>query len=328
LNKPIDFVICWVDGNDKEWQEKKRKFDPGMFSDSRDIRYRDWDNLQYWFRGVEKFAPWVNKIHFVTYGHIPSWLDVNHPKINIVKHEDYIPEKYLPTFSARPIEINLHRIKGLAEQFVYFNDDMFIVSKTNKIDFFKDGKPCDIAAIDIAISSDDVHGNAKLNSVNIINKYFSKKQVLNKNNLQWYNLKYGKHLMRTILLTPWKIFTGFYTPHLPNSFLKRTFEKVWDYEYEILKLTSSHKFREKNDVTQYLFKFWQLVSGEFVPRKNIGKHFKIGINQREITSAIEKQKYKIVCLNDNDEIENFEESKNEIINSFNKILSRKSSFEL
>ena len=38
-NYPIDFVVTWVDGNDPN------------------VRFRDWDNMQYWFRAVEKFAP-------------------------------------------------------------------------------------------------------------------------------------------------------------------------------------------------------------------------------------------------------------------------------
>ena len=83
------------------------------------------DNLQYWFRGVGKFAPWVNRIHFITYGHLPPWLNVDHPKINIVRHTDYIPKKYLPTFNSHVIELNIHRIEGLANCFVYFNDDTF-----------------------------------------------------------------------------------------------------------------------------------------------------------------------------------------------------------
>src|SRR5699024_4635213 len=207
-------------------------------------------------------------------------------------------EQYLPTFSARPIEINLHRINGLANQFVYFNDDMFILKHLKKTDFFKNGKPCDIAAIDIAISPDDVHGNAKLNSVNIINKHFNKKEVLKSNLLKWYNLKNGRALLRTILLTPWKMFTGFYTPHLPNAFLKKTFEEVWENEKKILELTSSHRFRDKSDVTQYLFKFWQLASGEFMPRKNFGRLFKIGSEQKAISQTIENQRCKIICLND------------------------------
>ena len=73
---PIDFIMIWVDGNDPEWQKEKRKYQPGDAADDREIRYRDWDNLQYWFRAVEKFAPWVNRIHFVTCGHLPKWLNL------------------------------------------------------------------------------------------------------------------------------------------------------------------------------------------------------------------------------------------------------------
>ena len=63
----IDFVVLWVDGNDKEWLNQKRAYLPGCAGNA-DLgvnRYRDWDNMQYWFRAVEKYAPWVRKIHFV-----------------------------------------------------------------------------------------------------------------------------------------------------------------------------------------------------------------------------------------------------------------------
>ena len=122
----IDFIITWVDGNDQVWQEEKAKYSGKTTGDDRAKRYRDWEFLQYWFRGIEQCAPWVNKIHFVTCGHLPLWLNTEHPKLNIVNHKDYIPEQYLPTFSCRPIELNLHRIPGLSDNFVYFNDDMFL----------------------------------------------------------------------------------------------------------------------------------------------------------------------------------------------------------
>ena len=81
MNGPIDFVMIWVDGNDPEWRKEKSKYDGKVVTASNsEVRYRDWDNLQYWFRGVEKFAPWVNKIHFVTWGHLPEWLDTTNPK--------------------------------------------------------------------------------------------------------------------------------------------------------------------------------------------------------------------------------------------------------
>lgn len=327
MTEPIDFIICWVDDNDPRWQREKSEYQCETQGDNRKIRYRDWDNLQYWFRGVERFAPWVNKIHFVTWGHVPSWLNTDHPKINIVNHKEYIPEEYLPTFSARPIEVNLHRIKGLSEQFVYFNDDMFITKPLKKEDFFKKGLPCDIAALDIAIKEDEAHATSVFNSVRLINNHFNKNKSIKKDFLKWYNVKYGRFLIRTLLLTPWKLFTGFNTPHLPNAYLKKTFQDVWGYEYEKLHVTSGNKFRETTDVTQYLFKFWQLASGRFTPRANLGKMFKIGVDSKSITNCIEKQKYKIMCLNDNENITNFEENKNKIIKSFNKILKKKSSFE-
>lgn len=31
-----------------------------------DKAYREWGTFKYWFRGVEKFAPWVNKVYLVT----------------------------------------------------------------------------------------------------------------------------------------------------------------------------------------------------------------------------------------------------------------------
>src|SRR5699024_8602050 len=176
-----------------------KRYSPDNNNDDRDIRYREWGILKYWFRGVEKFAPWVNKIHFVTWGHTPSWLNVKHPKLNIVKHEDYIPSKYLPTFSSRPIELNLHRIKGLSEQFVFFNDDMFLLKPVKKEDFFKNGLPRDIAAQDVVVHNDFVHSIAEFNAIMLINKYFTKQNVLKSNPLKWIRLRYGRHLLRTLL---------------------------------------------------------------------------------------------------------------------------------
>ena len=70
----IDIVIPWVDGSDPEWQQEYRKYaalEMGRDNNT-EIRYRDWDNLQYLFRGIEKFAPWVRKVHFVTTGQKPK----------------------------------------------------------------------------------------------------------------------------------------------------------------------------------------------------------------------------------------------------------------
>src|SRR5690606_39009951 len=109
-------------------------------------RFRDYGFLKYWFRGVEKFAPWVRNIHFVTCGQKPDWINVNHPKIKFVNHEDYMPKEFLPCYNSNVIEIYMHRIPDLTEQFVYFNDDFFIINHITPKRFFTDGLPNDIAA--------------------------------------------------------------------------------------------------------------------------------------------------------------------------------------
>lgn len=261
----IDFVIPWVDGNDSEWQKSFRAHLPEskQTNDTRVVRYRDWDNLRYWFRGVEKFAPWVNRIHFVTCGQVPIWLNLDAPKLHFVKHSDYIPQQYLPTFSSHPIELNMHKIKGLSEHFVYFNDDSFLTAPVSPTRFFRNGWPCDTAVANALSFGKVVH--IVFNNLEIINTHFDKYKVIRQDLGKWFNLKYGNKLFRTLALLPWPHFTGFYDHHLPNPFLKTTLEEVWKTCGDILERTSANRFRGNDDVNQWLFRYWQLVEGKFIP---------------------------------------------------------------
>ena len=93
---------------------------------SGDARYRSRDELRYSMRSVHLFAPWVRRIHLVTAGQVPSWLDTSDPRISLVDHRDVFPADALPTFSSHAIETRLHHVPGLAEHFVYLNDDVFL----------------------------------------------------------------------------------------------------------------------------------------------------------------------------------------------------------
>lgn len=327
----IDFVIPWVDGSDPEWQKEKLKYVKTTKGDSRDIRYRDLDNLLYWFRGVEKYASWVNKIHFVTWGHLPSWLNKDHPKLNIVYHQDYIPKKYLPTFSTRPIELNFHRIKGLSKHFVYFNDDMFIIKPTKKEDFFKNDLPCDTAVLMPLISKFRNSTTANVaNVMEVINTTYDKGNVIKKDFFKWFNISYNKFLLSTFMMLPYSKFPGFLNLHLPNSYLKNTFEELWEREFKILDKTCGNKFRTRDDVNQQLPKYKQLVEGKFSPRNpNIGKTYHFTNKNEDIVQALKKQKYKLICINDNnsDPIEDFNRQKQVVKNAFEFILPEKSKYE-
>ncbi len=331
-NKPIDFVIVWVDGNDPEWRQEKAKYDGSIVTASNsEVRYRDWDNLQYWFRTVEKFAPWVNKIHFVTWGHLPSWLDTSNPKLSIVKHTDFIPEKYLPTFSSHTIELNLHRIEGLAEQFVYFNDDIFLTAPVNPEDFFKNGKPCDTVAQDCIFFGKDSAGFFNGANVTVVNSNFKKRECIKKNLGIWFNPKNGfRNIVRTTLLMPWPWFPGFYYQHVATNFLKSNFDEVWEKEFDILDETCSHKFRKNGDVNQWVIKFWQMAKGQVSVRSDkfaYCYHIKES-NFARLCEDIPSGRHKMLCLNDTANTLDFETKKEKVNQAFEKLLPDKSGFEL
>lgn len=325
----IDFVILWVDSNDLIWQNEFRSYlrQSQSTDDIRNIRYRNWENLRYWFRGVEKFAPWVNKVHFITCGQIPDWLNINAPKLHFVKHSDYIPEEYLPTFSTNSIQLNLHRIEGLSEHFVLFDDDMFLIDKVKPERFFRNGLPCDKAALNALSPEPFMH--LVYNNMCIINSSFRKHEVLRKNIWKWLSPQAGNKLLRTLALLPWRNFSSFYEPHLPQVFLKSTFEELWDRHEDVLLRTTASRFRSISDVSSWLFRDWQLAKGDFVPL-NVEKD-SAGLmishdSLDKIVRIIEKQQKKIICFHENEETP-FEIAKQRINAAFAKILPEKSSFE-
>jgi hypothetical protein len=332
MNQKIDFVMIWVDGNDSEWKKERSLYDKNIKNseDNSEHRYRDWDNLQYWFRGVEKFCPWVNKIHFVTWGHIPKWLNINNPKINIVNHKDFIPEKYLPTFSSHTIELNLHRINGLSERFVYFNDDTFVLDNMKPQDFFKKDKPCDSGIMNVhCYNMEDMVIMAPFRDIGIINHEFEMRKVIKSNISGWFNYKYGINNIRNLILLGCPRFPGMLQQHLPTSYLKRTFIEVWNKYENILDETCKNKFRTMTDVNQWVFKEWQLAKGDFYPRSlKIGRSI-AAYNIESANKCIRNQSVKMMCLNDTEmDYNRFKECVNIINDAFNSILKEKSSFEL
>lgn len=326
----IDFVILWVDGNDPVWKQDFEKWCSSYSGDKDTKRYRDWDNLQYMFRAFESFTPWVRKIHFITYGHIPKWLNPNHPKINIVKHKDFLDKKNLPVFNGRPIENSVHKIKNLSEHFVFFNDDMFILKKMSPDRFFKNKLPRDMLAFTSVLMTHLAH--IRLNDLLIINKHFNKKEFLIKFFLKWFNIKYGIHLLKSLFLLPWPQITGIVDPHQPQPFLKSTFIELWQKEPKVLNETSKSKFRKDTDVNQYLFRYWQLLTGKFSP-VSFCDSLCIQIKNMDDAEAVVRQiirsKYSLLCINDLlDDYDLFERIKLIVNNAFEKVLPDKSDFEL
>ena len=52
--------------------------------------------------------------------------------------------------------------------------------------------------------------------------------------------------------------------------MKSTYQKLWELEPELLSNVCSHPFRHREDVSQYVLREYQKLSGEFVP-ENVQK---------------------------------------------------------
>ena len=340
-NSLIDFVLTWVDGSDKAWLEEKRKYE----NKDRDIsstdinanaecRYRDYGLLRYWFRAVEQFTPWVNRIFFVTCGQKPDWLNESQPKLRIVNHTDYIPSAYLPTFHSNTIELNLHRIPELSEHFVLFNDDCFVLRPLSPDFYFRKGLP--VLPCDLGIPR--WLGCSNISRI-AINNSGVLKQNLDVEHQVWKHIwKYidvcalgpvraVKNLVsfsvnRTLLIGTFG--------HMPHPHLKSTFEEMWRVCPKAMERTSASRFRTDACVNHWLACAWNMVLGRFYLANEKCKGEFTTLNEECLAHAfdvIRRQRQPQICLNDAGGTTDIEHCSMEIAKAFEKLLPKKSSFE-
>lgn len=138
----VDAVITWVDGSDPLWRSKREQYSSlshahTLATSNVEGRFRDNGDLLFLLRSLEKYWPFEGSIYLVTDGQSPDFLS-QHPRVKVIDHREILDGQYLPTFSSRAIESALHRIPGLAEHFVAFNDDVFLTRRVSHEDFFGD----------------------------------------------------------------------------------------------------------------------------------------------------------------------------------------------
>ncbi|CAK9816071.1 N-acetylglucosamine-1-phosphotransferase subunits alpha/beta [Anthophora quadrimaculata] len=133
---PIDVVYTWVNGSDPAFLKDLQEHVPIMDINTAASRFSDKDELRYSLRSLEMYAPWVRHVYIVTNGQIPSWLDMDNPRVTLVTHEDiFLNKSDLPTFSSPAIESHIHRIPGISDKFLYFNDDVMLGAEVWPEDF-------------------------------------------------------------------------------------------------------------------------------------------------------------------------------------------------
>ena len=323
---PIDMVYTWVDGSDDEWLKLRYKFQPtqrNIPADSlQNCRWRDFDELRLSIESVYRFAPWIRTIYVISDFQRPYWFDESNPgKIQFVDHPDLFGDlnDHLPTFNSHAIECHLHRIRGLANNFIYANDDTFFGNHVFPLDFFtEDGRSKIFLTIndmetEQSIRQSQLAANTPVvNSVNPkwnpktrqpapaapkpieqldILPYFTSQAIANK----ILNQVFGEPLVVRKRLK-----------HQMKAFTKDIFEWCWDNEIFQMYLfhTSSTRFRSLSDVDiTSLVSHAALILKAAVPAGISSKYY--GMEEgKDINKMFEymyklKPSPKLYCINDN-----------------------------
>ena len=335
----IDFVLPWVDGGDPQWQTERKRYDADRAGAAdgdanNDCRYRDFGLLRYWFRSVERFAPWVNRIFFVTCGQKPDWLNESNPKLRLVRHDEYIPADCLPTFHSNTIELNLHRIPDLSEQFVLFNDDVFLLHPLSPAFFFRGGLP--VIPCDLGIPR--WLGNTNISRI-VLNNSGVLKQCIDVDKAVWRNIGKFTSVRALGFARAAKNIASFAVNrvvipgtfgHLAHAHLKSTFGEIWRAQPHVLETTSRSRFRSDDCVNHWLACAWDLFSGRFHPANEKRRGLFIMIDEADlprICGVIRKQTFPQICLNDKISGPELEKCLAEVAEAFEELLPERSSFE-
>jgi hypothetical protein len=147
----LDAVISWVDGYDPIYLNKLNSFCAANNIDKKKVieptRINQHNEIYYCLQSIFHFAPWIQNIYIITNQQIPKALshlqNINFKnKIHIIDQNDLLKELGIetPIFNSLSAEWLIWGIKGLSNEFLYFNDDFFIIKPVKPCDFFKEGK--------------------------------------------------------------------------------------------------------------------------------------------------------------------------------------------
>ncbi|MGM9734990.1 MAG: hypothetical protein ACI3ZL_01110 [Candidatus Cryptobacteroides sp.] len=293
----MDVVITYVDGNDPVWRKDYEKTTNKSMMQK---RFRDWGTLKYLLRGIEKCMPFIRNVYLVVShpSQVPQWVDTSN--LRIVLHSDIIPSRFLPTFNSNPIEMHLHRIPGLDEEFLYFNDDMFPVSTCSPEDFFRGGKS--VMGCYRHFLCTGMYKRICRNSDSLARKAAG-------------------------LRPSW----SFIRPqHICTPMLKSLCEELYDKELAEIDKTSAARTRTADDLNQYLFWDYMYFKGMVAKGKISNKHFSAATaTVASLRKFILHPTKKMVCINDVHLSDSkFEALQSAVLESFEIRFPDKSRFEL
>lgn len=286
-NIDIDIVYLWVDGKDPKWQAKKNKF-IGDIGENSSVnckgRYSNHDELKYSLRSIELYIPWIRNIFIVTDNQIPEWLETSNPKVKIIDHKEIMPPESLPCFNSCLIEHFIYRIPGLAEHFLYANDDMYINKALTPNDFFTtNGFPI----------------------VRLMRKPFRKLRWFWRENIRNKPLKtYSKTIDNSSRLVEGK-YGKYYTGmphHNIDAYLKSEYQHIVEKDFcsEFVAI-NKNRMRSNDDILRIFISYIALAKNRGQLRYvNQNESMLISIHKRHHYKKLEKKCPAFFCMNDSE----------------------------
>lgn len=292
----MDIVITYVNGLDPEWQKDYEQWTNTPILEK---RFRDWGTLRYLFRGIEENMPFIRRVHLIVSqeSQVPAW--VNRKEVNVVLHKDIIPEEFLPTFNCNPIEMCLHRIEGLDEEYLYFNDDMFPMLKCEPTDFFREGRG--VIGMSRHIIRHDMYKQICYNSDRLARKIAGRRGSC-----------------------------AFLRPqHICSPMLRSECERVYELAEQEIRAKMT-RVRTAENLNQYLFLDYMYLKGKIIKERLSKKHFSVGVaSNAKLRKFIEQPSHKLTCVNDVQlSEERYAELRKTLLESFEKRFPNKSKYEL
>lgn len=242
MSKPaIDVVFTWVDPNHPKWKKEKEYWEKKLLPGRRSSkamefsRYSSFDEIRYGLRSVHQYLPWVRRIFLVTnHGTYPQWLNRHDRRIKIVDYRMLLPKRSLPSYNSNAIEAFLHRIPGLSEHFVYFNDDLLVLKPLQPGHFI------------------DLKNNKLIYPLesDFLFKIFQKSRLLT--SLEEKYLKLDSHVIKPRFHTMKKLkipYNGHSTAHCPKILTKSQCRKFHRRFQKQIKQLLKTKFRTPTNLT-------------------------------------------------------------------------------
>lgn len=281
ITEPIDIVYTWVDDRDPAWRQRRASVEPtpnGLSTDAlHGGRTESRDELRYSLRSLCSYAGWYRRIWLVTDDQRPSWL-ANDPRLTMVSHRDIFSDpSVLPTFNSHAIESQLHHIDGLAEHFLYLNDDVFIGRPIRPETFFTGTGLAKFTLAPVAIDRQDKPG--RLNGA----------MLAARNNRALLSADLGRTVTNRV-------------QHIPHAHRRSSLAGFEARHPDRVAQVAASRFRSADDLSlsSELGHYWAYAHGQAVTTTMSFRYVDIGspLADEYLDSLLARRNFDCFCIND------------------------------